>query len=77
MAIIDCACGKGGAGACATKCTTTLCAAKPSNPDQACGTCLNAVLTEGAACFDSVSAACESDDDCMASEACLKKCPAD
>ena len=44
---------------------------------QACGTCLNAVLTEGAACFDSVSAACESDDDCMASEACLKKCPAD
>ncbi|OJY15725.1 MAG: hypothetical protein BGO98_23940 [Myxococcales bacterium 68-20] len=75
-AVIDCACGTGGAGPCATECKTTLCAAQPSNPDQACSTCLDAVAKEGAACFDSITSACESDDDCMASQACLQKCPA-
>jgi hypothetical protein len=60
-----CACN----GPCKTQCADTYCAATPSEPNQACGECLDADAT-GEQCDPAGEAECEKDAKCKAFAAC-------
>lgn len=63
-------------GACVSECGTEYCAQKPTSPNDACETCLNAALTPNSgACYDPIATACTGDSDCMdLFQTCIPQC---
>lgn len=78
--MLDCACKGTGASdskaACATECESTMCAATPANPDQACNDCLDKALGETGTCLGALQKDCTGSDECMALIGCAQNCPA-
>lgn len=62
-----------GSGPCSADCAATICAATPKNPDAKCNTCLNSILDQGGACYDSVAEICTKNADCAAQQGCLQQ----
>jgi hypothetical protein len=59
---------------CGTSCSTTLCAATPTNPDATCNTCAN---SKSANCGTDVQSACSADPDCVDFAQCLQTAACD
>ncbi|MDB4933575.1 MAG: hypothetical protein JWP87_547 [Labilithrix sp.] len=76
--LLDCSCkGTGadaGIGPCATDCAATACKATPSQPDQACTTCLQKAVGQGGGCQEALSTACTAEPDCIAEQKCVAPC---
>jgi hypothetical protein len=62
QAIAACACQ--GQAVCATPCASEACANKPTSPGDACTSCMSQAIAPTGACYQSLSAACQSDTDC-------------
>ncbi len=68
-ALTDCVCGTG---VCETLCTNSECMAATPEAGSPCAVCIGkSLLPDGGGCASPVSAACTSDPDCVAYEACL------
>jgi hypothetical protein len=71
--LVSCACQA--PGPCATVCATEFCVQKPTTPGDACEQCITGSLAQGAACYDGVANACQSDTDCTALfQGCIPPC---
>lgn len=74
-AVLACACAEDAGTICQNQCASTACNDPPSNPDQACATCLQGTVGQGGACLQAASTACQKNADCMAEQQCISKCP--
>jgi len=74
QALLGCACADD---LCGPVCEKTICAAQPSQPDQACITCVQGTQSPdaGKSCLNDESTACKANADCMALVQCASACP--
>ncbi len=77
-ALIACACNgtaDAGDGPCASICADTVCSASSTEPDEACQTCIQGLMTSDGLCVRPTSEACQAEPDCMNLQGCYSTCP--